>query len=114
MSAQIVPLTSEPNQTFTAQLSIDGQAVKLQLGVRFNQMAAYWVLSVADAAGNPLLDSVPMLTGSYPAANILAPYAYLKIGSAYIINASGTTQDAPAGTNLGTDFVLVWDDTPAA
>ncbi len=112
MPSQIVPLTSDPGQTFTVSLSIDAHIVTLQLAVAYSEMAGYWVLTINDRAGNLLLDSIPLVAGAYPAANILGQYAYLAIGSAFVINASGTSDDSPDATSLGSDFVLLWDDTP--
>ena len=115
MADQIVPLTNSPNQEFQITLSIDGEDLTLGLSLRYNELAGYWIMAVDDQFSNRLLDSVPLITGAWPAANILGQYAYLAIGSAFVINASNTTaMDYPDSTNLGTDFVLLWGDTPAA
>lgn len=111
--AQIVPLSNAPNQTLAVTLTVDGNPLTLNLTIHYNEIATYWVLAIADANQNPLLVSIPMITGYYPAGNLLQQYAYLRIGSAYMINASGTTKDSPDSTNLGSDFVLLWDDTPS-
>jgi hypothetical protein len=110
---QIIPLTNSPDQSLTVTLTVDGAVLTLQLIVRFSEMAGYWLLTVLDRLGNLLLDSIPMITGEWPAANLLGQYAYLKIGSAYVINAGNVATDYPDTTNLGGDFVLLWDDTPA-
>lgn len=68
-------------------------------------------MSITDSAGSLLLDVVPLVTGDYPAANLLKQYSYLNIGSAYIVPASNNLIDNPDFTNLGTDYVLVWNDT---
>lgn len=112
MPAQIVPVTSDPNQSFSVTLDIDQSSITLQLRVRFSEMAGYWTLAIRDASGVLLLDGIPMIAGAYPAANILGQFAYLGIGSAFVVNASGVEQDSPSASNLGTDWVLVWDDTP--
>lgn len=113
MASQIIPLTNAPDQTLFALLNVDGGALTLQLRVRYSEIAGYWVLTISDNAGNMLVDSVPLVTGSYPAANLLQQHRYLQIGSAYVINASGVDQDSPDETNLGSDFLLLWDDSPA-
>ncbi len=113
MASQIVPVSSAPAQSLAVSLDIDGRTVSLQLRLRFSEMAGYWVLTIADRAGALLVDSVPLLTGDYPAANLLGQHAYLGIGSAYVINASGVAGDYPDAGNLGSDFLLLWDDTPA-
>jgi hypothetical protein len=111
MAAQIVPLTSAPNQQLSVSLSINGGTVPLQLYVYFNEMAGFWLMDISDQFGSLILGSVPFTTGFYPAANILAPFQSLGIGSAFIINASGVANDYPSGTQLGSDFVLLWDDS---
>lgn len=111
--AQIIPISSAPNQSFSVQLQVDGNPLTLNLTIRYSAMAGYWVIDIADASGNPLLSSVPMLTGWYPAANMLAQYGYLKIGSAYLLNVGNTQNDYPGANDLGTNFVLVWGDTAA-
>lgn len=136
---QVIPLTTAPNQSFTVSLQIDGTTTTLNVTVSYNSMSGYWVLAIYDASGNLLIDSTPVLTGSYPAANILGQQRYLNIGAWYIVNvsnipvASGTDEgygeggfgggdyggqigqsgtDYPDNTNLGTDFQLWIDDTP--
>lgn len=109
---QIIPLTSAPQQTFAVQLQIDGGSISLNLELNWSEMAGYWVLSIFDATGNLLLDSIPLITGWYPAANILAQFAYLGIGSAFVINDGNSTSDYPGRNDLGTAFGLLWSDTP--
>lgn len=139
MSLQLIPLTNSPNQQFTVSLQVDGRPLSLNLTIKFNEMAGYWIMSISDIANNLLIDSIPMICGSYPAANLLEQQRYLGIGSWYIINignliptgSSGVGygqgfygqggyggqsgqggQDYPDSTNLGTDFQLWVGDTP--
>ena len=109
---QIIPLDTAPNQIFQMPVSIDKGLLVLTVNLRYNEIAKYWVATIRDKKGVLLLDSVPLLTGNAPACNILKQFSYLGIGSAYIINASGTAQDVPDNKSLGTDFLLIWSDTP--
>ena len=105
---QILPLTSDPNQSFQATLSVDGNNITLSFKLYFNEVAGYWVMTIIDPSNSEtLLDSIPLL----PSMNILKQYAYLRIGSAYLVNASQTQEEYPTDKNLGTDFILVWGDT---
>ncbi len=140
MALQVVPLTNSPNQSFTAQLQVDGAPLSLNLEINYNEMAGYWVMSISDVNNNLLIDSIPLITGSYPAANLLEQQKYLAIGSWYIINVSNLISetgsetgygqgaygagpyggqlgqggvDYPNSTNLGTDFQLWVGDTPS-
>lgn len=66
--------------------------------------------------GDLLLAATPLLTGIWPASNLLCQQGYLQIGSAYILDTSneyiGATQDFPNNKNLGTGYRLLWSDTP--
>jgi hypothetical protein len=107
-----VPLTSDPNQTFELPLNIDGTRKSFFVNLRFNEAAQYWVMTIRDLTGKVVLDSVPLVTGNAPAGNLLRQFGYLLLGSAYILNASGTTSpDYPNSSDLGTDYVLLWDNT---
>lgn len=108
MIGQIVPLQNLPNQTIQVTLTVDGKNVTRVFKISYNEIAAYWVLSIFDSAGNLLLSSIPFITGNAPAGNLLAQFAYLGLGGATIINASGVPVDHPNNTNLGTDFQLAW------
>jgi len=110
MALQVVPLSSS-SQTITAQLQVDGAPLTLVLTIKWSAMAGYWVLTVSGAQGNLLVDGVPLVTGWYPAANLLAQFGYLKIGSAYVLNLGIDNSDYPGNTDLGTGFILVWGDT---
>jgi Domain of unknown function (DUF6983) len=94
-------------------VAIDGTAKTFSVRLRYNEIAKYYVLTLMDAQKNLLLDSIPFITGNVPAGNLLRQFAYLALGSAFILNASGVpSPDFPDNTDLGTDFVLLWDDTP--
>lgn len=112
MAQQIIVLTQAPNQTFTVQLSVDGNPLTLNLQLSYSTMSGWWQLQISDVQGNVLIASVPLITGQYPSANILAQYGYLAIGSAYILNTGNNTIDYPADTSL-TKFSLLWSDTAA-
>jgi hypothetical protein len=137
MSLQVIPLSSLPNQEFSVQLDLNGNPLVLNVVISYNEMASYWTLTVSDTFNNLLLDSIPLVVGSWPAANIMHQYDYLKIGAWYIINVSnlvaaqtfsigygeggygggpyggsvgGGGSDWPNNTNLGTDFQLWIED----
>lgn len=113
MSEQIVPLDNSPNQTFQCTLAVDGKNITLGFYVRYNEQSLCWIMTVIDpATGNIILDQIPLITGNYPSGNLLEQYTYLGIGSASILKMSDIQVENPNDTNLGTDFVLYWGDTP--
>ena len=110
----IIPLTAEPNQSFVCTIPVDSKNVTLFFQLRYNDIAGYWVMTLTDAStGVILLDSVPVLTGEYPAADLLGQYQYLLLGSAVLINDSGDVLDTPSDLNMGVDYKLVWSDSYA-
>ncbi|MCL2085177.1 MAG: hypothetical protein FWH06_07985 [Oscillospiraceae bacterium] len=59
-----------------------------------------------------LIDSLPILAGEYPAANLLEQYAYLNIGSAVVAETGASDKYAnPDDTTLGKSYQLVWGDS---
>lgn len=110
----VVPIASGTNQTVTCTLPVDSGNITLNFSFTWNDPGGYWWMSITDSSNNLLLDAVPVITGQYPAANILRQYAYLGIGSAYLVPTSSNLPDNPNFTELGSDFVLVWGDTPTS
>jgi hypothetical protein len=112
MAYQIVPLLPNANQSFNCTLPIDSKNMTLGFSFTYNTVGGYWFMSVKDVQTNTmLLDAVPLVTGEYPAADLLGQYEYLGIGSAMIVPTSSLAIDRPDDTSLGTDYVLVWGDT---
>jgi hypothetical protein len=108
---QIIPLTTSPNHTFVATISVNGRNITLSFFLSYNETAGYWTMRIKDpSTGVIILDSIPLLTDATPGANLLAQYDYLNIGSAYLIKVAPSETDYPDDTNLGTLFVLVWGD----
>ena len=105
--AQIIPLDNSPNQTMQVTLSVNGDNLTLNLSFTYNDIAGYWMMGVADADNTVLIAEIPLLNADYPAANLLGQYAYMNIGSAYLID-NGASTENPDDTNLGTGWLLIW------
>jgi hypothetical protein len=92
------------------QLTVGGKPLTLNLLLSYSVMSGWWTMCISDSQGNVLIGSVPLVTGYYPAANVLAQYGYLAIGSAYILNTGNSASDFPGANNLAA-FSLLWGDT---
>jgi len=115
MSYQEIPLTSDPNQGFDITLTIDGENKTLSFFVSFNEVAQYWTMMISNTeTGEVLVSSIPLIIGLAPDANLLSQFAFLRIGSAYLLNVSNVSTKTPDSKNMGSDFVLIWGDTPNA
>lgn len=108
----IIPLTNDPNQNFVCTIPVDGKNIDLAFNISYNAIAKYWVMRISDAiTGKIILDSIPLVTGEYPSANLLEQYSYLGIGSAILVKVSNSDLDFPDDKNLGNNFLLAWGDT---
>jgi len=110
MADQVIPLTNKPNQTFALQLTVNGEPLTLNIVLSFSDMAGYWQMAVSDVNGVLLVASMPLITGWYPAANLLAQYQYMGIGSAYLLNTIGPAVGDYPGVNNLDQFTLLWGD----
>lgn len=103
----IIPLTNDPNDTFSSTFKVNGKKRTFYFFLRYNTEANYWVLDISDQSKEPILNSIPLITG----INIFEQYEYLKIGKAYIVKTDDSIlDDIPNDKNLSSDFVLVWGD----
>ena len=111
MNFNIIPLTADPDQTFTCTVPVGAYNKKFFFRMRYNSMAEYWTMTLTDAvSGIVLIDSHPLLVTNYPSSNLLGQFEYLGIGSALVLNVSGVRGSMPAEFDLGTDYLLLWGD----
>jgi len=89
-----VPLSGAP-QAFSA--SINGTTRNLRFTYQ-NADQGGWVLDIADASGNAIVQGIPLVTG----ANLLAQYAYLGLGAGLMVTTDGDPDAVPTFDNLGT------------
>lgn len=105
MTTQI-PLSVDPNQTFTATIYGDKHNLNLAFTMSWNDIAGYWVMGISDPVTNsPFIENIPLL----PNRNLLGQYQYLGIGlAASLLNIGDQSIELPDSTNLGTNFALYW------
>ena len=73
MTYAILPLTEDPWQVFTLDLSIDGEAFHAQIEIRYLPAPDQWYLSIWDhALGEMLVNQIPLIC-SYEQLNDLLP-----------------------------------------
>ena len=87
-----IPLIAAP-QTFTITLA----EIQYQLTVKWCGAGPCWVMDVADADGNPLIGSIPLVTGT----DLLGQYEYMGIGGRLEVESDVTLTDVPDFETLG-------------
>jgi hypothetical protein len=82
-------------QSFFARLG----SKRYLLTWRFNSAAQSWMLSIADENKNPILSSIPVVTG----LDLLAPYRYTGIEGSIVVQTDHNADAVPTYANLGQD-----------
>lgn len=117
MTLSVLPVTSDQNQTFEVSLPIDSANRRLKFFFSWNPVGQYWQFDLFDLNNNgvQLLSNMPVFSIDYPYNNIILRYEYKEVGSLYLVNVGNSKSgnaDRPNIDNLGTDWVMVWGDTP--
>ncbi|MGU2444441.1 phage baseplate plug family protein [Burkholderia cenocepacia] len=95
-----IPLTPDP-QTFTVTLS----RIIYRLTVQYRAAGGTgWILDIADAGGNPLVNGIPLVTG----VDLLGQYAYLGFGGRLWVQGSGNPDNVPTFDDLGVGSHVFW------
>lgn len=98
----IIPLQAGVPQKLSVQLN--GTTYQLTLLYRNDKVIPQWTLDIADVAGNPILQGIPLVTG----ADLLAQYKHLISGGVLAVQPADTGNAAPTFANLGKSTQLCW------
>jgi len=109
LTGQVILLTNAPNQSLRVSLPTANGSLTLNLQVSWNEIGLFWVLSLFDQNYQPLFSDVPLLTGYWPGANILAQYNYANCGNWYVVNCGGSS-DYPGLNGWGPGGFLLLAD----
>ncbi len=113
MAWHVIPLDTTPDQEFDVTVDVGGNNVYLVLHLRFNTEGEFWRMDITDGRTRKmLLSGAPLLTGEYPAADLLRQFQHFGIGNAIIVKSTDITyDDIPGLFDLGSDFLLLWGET---
>ncbi len=116
MTYSILPLTEDPRQVFTMDLTIDGAAFHGRVEIRYLPAADRWVFSIWDnSSGELLVNQIPLICSYGEINDLLRPFRHLRnglgLGSLFVIRDTDepATPD-PAQGNL-TQFRVLFGDT---
>ena len=111
----ILPLTEDPRQVFTLDLTIDGDPFHARVEIRYLPAPDCWVISVwDDSSGELLINQIPLVCSYGEINDLLLPFRYIReglgLGSLFVIRDTDepSTPD-PAKGNL-TEFNVLWGD----
>ena len=111
----ILPLTEDPRQVFTLDLTIDGAPFHARVEIRFLPAPDCWVISIwDDSSGELLINQIPLIRSYGEVNDLLEPFQHIRdglgFGSLFVIRDTDepSTPD-PAAGNL-TEFSVLWGD----
>ena len=116
MTGYLLPLTLDPWQVMTMDLTLDGEEFHAQVEIRYLPAPDRWFLSIWDHSKSELLVNMIPLVCSYGEVNdLLLPFRFLRggkgLGSLICLRAIDEPSTAdPTGANLS-EFQVVWTDT---
>ena len=116
MTGYLLPLTLDPWQVMTLDVTLDGEEFHAQVEIRYLPAPDQWYLSIWDHSSSELLVNMIPLICSYGEVNdLLLPFRHLRggkgLGSLVCLRATDepSTPD-PGGNNLN-EFMVVWGDS---
>ena len=108
----IIPANNAPNRTFRITIPIDGGNKTFRFKFVYNSIGKYWMLTIMDLSGNEIVSNLNLLqTFGEKSSNLLEQLAYLRVGSAYLVDLEAFTFSAPTDEQLGNKYALLWGDT---
>ena len=77
-----LPLTEDPWQVFTLDLTINGEPFHAQVEIRYLPAPDQWFLSIWDhASGEMLINQIPVICSYELVNDLLVPFRYLRDGA---------------------------------
>ena len=111
-----LPLTEDPRQVFTTDLTIDGTAFHARIELRYLSAPDQWVISIWDHAASELLvNQIPLICSGADLLNdLLVPFRQLRdgsgMGSLFVLrNTDNESAANPVKGNLMEFSVLLGD-----
>lgn len=89
----LIPLQQGTPQQFGITLN----GVQYQLTIRWCSPGQVWIMDIADTNDNPVLQGVPLVTGS----DLLEQFEYLGIGGVLLAQTTNNALAVPTFANLG-------------
>ena len=116
MSGYLLPLTLDPWQVMTLDLTIDGEAFHAQAELRYLPAPDQWVVTIRDhSTGDLLVNMIPLICSYGEVNDLLLPFRHLRdgkgLGSLFCLRGTDepSTPD-PSKDNL-VEFQVIWGDT---
>ena len=116
MTYAILPLTEDPWQVFTVDLTIDGESFHAQMEIRYLPAPNQWFVSIWDnASGTLLVNMIPLICSYGRVNDLLSPFRHLRegkgLGSLFCMRNTDEPKTPDPGEGNLTEFQLWIGDT---
>ena len=110
LNAYLLPLSDDPRQVMTLNVTLDGQPMQAQVEIRYLPAPDQWFFSLRDhATGEMLVNMIPLICSRGEVNDLLLPFRHLRegkgVGSLICLRAGEKT----ARESLR-EFELIWSD----
>ena len=118
MTGYVLPVTSDPWQVMTLDLSAGGEPFHAQIELRYLPAPDQWFFSLRDhATGELLVNMIPLICSCGEMNDLLEPFRHLREGkgAGCLLCLRGTEELStpdPAGGNLTEFRLLFLDERP--
>ena len=115
LNAYLLPLSDDPRQVMTLNVTLDGQPMQAQVEIRYLPAPDQWFFSLRDhATGEMLVNMIPLICSRGEVNDLLLPFRHLRqgkgVGSLICLRAGEeTAKPDPAWESLR-EFELIWSD----
>ena len=111
----ILPLTNDPRQIFTLDLTMEGVGFHGKVEVRYLSAPDVWVISIWDhASGKLMVNQIPLICSYGEINDLLRPFRHLRdgkgLGAMYVLRAVDEPGTADPGKNNLNQFQVLWGD----
>ena len=112
----ILPLTEDPRQVFTLDLTIDGDPFHARVEIRYLPAPDQWVISVWDnSSGELMINQSPLICSYRQVNDLFLPFRHLRegqgMGPLFVIRDTDEPSNPdPAKGNL-TEYRALWGNS---
>jgi len=116
MNYMILPLTTDPRQVFTLDMTIDDDPLQARVEVRYFPAPDKWMVSIWDhSSGEMLVNMIPLVCSYGLVNDLLLPFRYKRggkgLGTLFVLRSvDAPDTDNPAKETLS-QFNVLWGDT---
>ena len=112
----ILPLTTDPRQVFTLDMTLDGAAFQARIEIRYLPAPAIWVISIwNNATGELLINQIPLICSYGQMNDLLKPFRHLRegagLGSLFVLRDTDEPQSTDPARDTLTQFKVLFGDT---